>query len=290
MKMTLLEMVQSILSSMDSDEVNSYADTVESQQVANIIKSTYNDIISFIEFPEQYKLFQLNPSGDPSKPVVMSIPNNYGNLEWVKYNKEGTSTGNVGSSQAWTSPDGLTVYFGNSEATWSSGSATGGDYEQFKPITFLQREDFLKQVQSLNDNNPTVTKYTLSVEGVNIPLLCRNDKQPEYYTVFSGKTICFDSYDISVDATLQASKTMCYGKKNPVFILSDTYIPELDDKYFSILFNEAKSLCFSELKQLTNLKAEKASRRGWIKSQKAKDNVPYENAATNHLPNYGRRR
>lgn len=289
MKMTLLEMVQSILSSMDSDEVNSYADTVESQQVANIIKTTYNDIISFIELPEQEKLFQLNPSGDTAKPTVMTIPDNFGNLQWIKYNKEGSAIGAVGSSQAWTTPDGLTVHFGTSEATWASGSATGGDYEQFKPIMFLQREDFLKQIQTLNDNDTTVLKYNLTVEGVNIPLLCRNDKQPEYYTVFSGKTIVFDSFDSTVDATLQGSKTMCYGKKNPVFVLSDTYIPELDDKYFSVLFNEAKSLCFSELKQVTNLKAEKAARRGWIKTQKAKASVPYGDAATNYLPNYGRR-
>ncbi len=41
MKYTLLEIVQEILSDMDSDEVNSIDDTTESEQVATIVKSTY---------------------------------------------------------------------------------------------------------------------------------------------------------------------------------------------------------------------------------------------------------
>jgi hypothetical protein len=45
-KMTLLEMTQDILSDMDSDEVNSINDSVESLQVAQIIKTTYFNIVN----------------------------------------------------------------------------------------------------------------------------------------------------------------------------------------------------------------------------------------------------
>jgi len=41
MKMTLLEMVQEVLYSIGSDEVNSIADTVESEDVARLIRSTF---------------------------------------------------------------------------------------------------------------------------------------------------------------------------------------------------------------------------------------------------------
>lgn len=173
MKLTLLEMVQSILSSMDSDEVNSIDDTIEAQQVAYVIKSVYNDISTFIDLPEQDKIFQLEPSGDPDKPTVMLIPANFGDLQWIKYNKEGSSVGSVASSQAWTTPDGLTVHMGASEANWSSGGASGGDFQQFKPILFLQREDFLKQTQSFNDNDSNVLKYSVRVEGQRICLASR---------------------------------------------------------------------------------------------------------------------
>ena len=41
MKMTLLDITQSILSAMDSDYANSIGDTVEAEQVATIVKETY---------------------------------------------------------------------------------------------------------------------------------------------------------------------------------------------------------------------------------------------------------
>lgn len=291
MKFTLLEMVQDILSSMDSDEVNSIDDTIEAQQVANVIKNVYNDIVSTIELPEQYELFQLEASGNATKPVVMKRPFNFSNIEWLKYNKEGGSTtSNLPSTQTWTTPDGLTVHFGTDEANWSNGGSTGGDYQQYRDVRYLPRPEFLKLILAFNDNDTNVLKYNLVEQGITTPLLCKNDKQPDYYTDISNEIIIFDSYDASLDTTLQSSKTMAYGKKDPVFQLVDNYVPELDDRFFSLLFNESKALCFSELKQVTHQKAEKSARRDWIKTQKAKSAIPYGNSALNSLPNYGRRR
>lgn len=291
MKMTVLEMVQDILSSMDSDEVNSINDTIEAQQVAHVIKNVYNDIVSTIELPEQYELFQLDASGDATKPVVMRRPEAFGNIEWLKYNKEGGAvSGSSPGTNTWTTPDGLTVHFGTDEANWSSGGSTGGDYQQFKDIKYLPRAEFLKLILSFNDNDSTTLKYNLVEQGFTTSLLCRNDKQPEYYTDISNEILLFDSYDASLETTLQSSKTMAYGKKDPVFQLVDTYVPELDDRFFSLLFNESKALCFSELKQVTHQRAEKAARRDWIKTQKAKAAIPYGDLALNSLPNYGRRR
>ena len=86
-KMTLLEIVQDILSDMDSDEVNSINDSVESLQVAQIVKSTYYNIIDGKDYPWLKELFQLNASGVASKPTFMSLPSTVIDLEWIKYNK-----------------------------------------------------------------------------------------------------------------------------------------------------------------------------------------------------------
>ena len=53
--MTLLEMVQSLLSSLEGDNVNSISDTQEALQVAQVVKDTYFSLISrrywsFMEF------------------------------------------------------------------------------------------------------------------------------------------------------------------------------------------------------------------------------------------------
>jgi hypothetical protein len=283
MKYTVLAMTQDILSAMDSDEVNSINDTIEAQQVARIIKNCYNDITTDVEFPDQYGLLQLDPSGTSTKPVVMYIPDGYSNIEWIRYDKHGDGT--PGSSAgSWTSPDGVTIYYGTSEANFGS-AATGATYQQFKTITFLKKEDFLNLVQDFNSEDTHVDTYT--VDG--LPLLCKNDKHPDYWTVLSNRTLVFDSYDSDVDTTLQSSKTMCYGKVISSFTLTDSWEINLDDKYTSYLFNEAKATAFSELKQVTNTRAEKQARLAKIKTQKIKKAAPYGEAATDDTPNYGRR-
>jgi hypothetical protein len=47
MKRTLLEMVQSILSDMDSEDVNSISDTNEAEQIASVQLGIYQSTNSF---------------------------------------------------------------------------------------------------------------------------------------------------------------------------------------------------------------------------------------------------
>ncbi len=80
-------MVQDILNDMDSDEVDSINDTVEAQQVAQIINTTYNEIIDGKEWPHLNTLVQLEASGTTTKPTHMRMPENLQSMRWVKYNK-----------------------------------------------------------------------------------------------------------------------------------------------------------------------------------------------------------
>lgn len=82
---TLLEMTQNILASLDSDQVNSISDTVESDQVARIIQNKYYDILSRDNIPEQQMLMQLTASGDSTKPTLMYVPDGVTTIEWLKY-------------------------------------------------------------------------------------------------------------------------------------------------------------------------------------------------------------
>lgn len=86
MKMTLLEMVQDILSAMESDEVNSIADTVESLQVAQEIKTTYYELVSLWDLPSNEGLISLEPSNDPDRPTVLFLPDNVKSIKWISYN------------------------------------------------------------------------------------------------------------------------------------------------------------------------------------------------------------
>ena len=83
-KMTVLEMTQDILSDMDSDEVNSINDSVESLQVAQILKTTFFNIIEGRDYPHFNELFQFDTVGT-SKPNYLKIPETIENVNWVKY-------------------------------------------------------------------------------------------------------------------------------------------------------------------------------------------------------------
>ena len=73
MQFTVLEMTQSILSFLTSDEVNSIEDTAESLQMANILETVYYNIATRGNLLEHNGLFQLQGSDDLLKPVLMHV-------------------------------------------------------------------------------------------------------------------------------------------------------------------------------------------------------------------------
>jgi len=89
MKMTLLEMVQSIMSDMDSDEVTSISDTVESAQIASTIRDVYYQLITDQTVPEFLQLRALetmNLTDFPSAINYFKIPDDVTIVKWLQYN------------------------------------------------------------------------------------------------------------------------------------------------------------------------------------------------------------
>lgn len=82
---TVLTMVQNVLSRMSSDEVDSIGDTVEAQQVAQILQNKYYDIVARGSLTIDETLFQLNPSNSASIPVTMTLPVGVSRIDWLQY-------------------------------------------------------------------------------------------------------------------------------------------------------------------------------------------------------------
>lgn len=260
MKQTLLEITQDILSSLNSDEVNSINDSEEATAVAKIIRECYFDIVSKAGLPIHYTLFELTASSS-STPTVMYLPNgNDGEvykLQWIKYNQVDTNAGD-------TAP-------------------------LFETITPLGLDEFLTRMYSLDLDEDNVTNSTLTIGTHTIDLLHYDDKKPQYWTSFDDNTIIFDSYDADQDTNLQNNKTLCYGWVEPAFSLTDSHTVDLNTKEFNLLKQEVKAQAFIELRQMTNANAERKARKGWITTSKNKfaaDPMNYYNK----LPNYGRKR
>jgi hypothetical protein len=218
-KMTLLEMVQDILSDMDSDEVNSINDSTESLQVAQIIKSTYYNIVDGKDYPFFKELFQLDSNGTVARPTHMRLPETIIDLEWIKYDciKDGETR------------------------------------NRYTKIIYKTPEEFLEIVDK---RVSTASNIQVVTDSTGIKLNIYNDKAPTYFTSFDDDYLVFDAFDSDVDSTLQNSKTQCHGKRSVTFTLADSFIPDIPVQMFSYLLNDAKSACFVTLKQMANPKVE----------------------------------
>lgn len=87
-KLTLLAIVQDILSSMNGDEVNSISDTVESLQVARAVVACYYELYAGRDTPSSRSLIKLDASIDLDKPTYLKLPDNVKRIDWVKYKGE----------------------------------------------------------------------------------------------------------------------------------------------------------------------------------------------------------
>jgi hypothetical protein len=92
MKTTLLEIVQSILSDMDSEDVNSISDTIEAQQIASVVEDTYYNIIAARNIPEHEKLLALTSLSSSARPTHFTYPERLKSVKRIDYNVSANST------------------------------------------------------------------------------------------------------------------------------------------------------------------------------------------------------
>lgn len=241
-KKTLLQITQDILNDMDSDEVNSINDTVESNQVANIVLSTLESMWANRNWPHTRRLVNLTASGDSSKPTIMTITDSVKEVISVYYNK------------AKVTDTGL----------------------KFMPVKWIEPDDMLRVMYNRNTADPHVVTFD---GGSGQTFIVTNNTAPTYYTSFDDTTLVFDSYDAGVDTTLTAGKTQMRAYTIPNASLTDEYIPDLPLEAFPLLIEEAKSKCQFKLKQFNDVKAEQESKRQnqWIsrKSWRVNGGIKY---------------
>ena len=253
MKMTLLEMVQDIHNDLDLDEVNSIDDTVESTQVAQIIRTTFFAMMSNRNWPHLRQTVQLIPSGTVARPTHMGVPEGIKEMVFINYD----------SAQA---------------------NETRKRYRQMR---WMEPDAFLRKNNTLNND---ADNTDVIMDDTGIELLIRNDKMPQYYTSFDDNNIVFDSYDKSVNNTLTASKVQALAYIMPGWTHSDSFVPDLPQEAFIALLEESKSKAALKLKQEADQKAEQESRRQqrWL-SQKAwqvTGGIQYPNYGRNRTKYY----
>lgn len=247
-KQSLLEIVQAILSDMDSDVVNSIDDTEEATQVAQIVKGTFDAMIANRNWPHTARMINLVPSSDNNFPVYMSFNEDVKEMISIFYDKR----------------------------------RDGDTRLRYEEVVYKQPDDFLRYT-NMRDSDSSNTMVVLDPSGVQ--LLISDNKAPSYYTSFDDQNLIFDSYDIGVDSSLQASKTQARAFVIPEFQMIDEYIPDLPLEAFPALIEEATSKAQFKLRQMNDTKSEQEAQRQqrWLsrKAWQVKGGIKY--------PDYGRR-
>jgi len=244
MKYSLIEIVQDILSDMDGDYVSSINDTDEAMQVAQIVKTTYQALLSNRNWPHTARILNITPFADNLLPTHTRIEDNVKEV--------------------------ISVYYDVHQL-----NQTRIDYRQIK---YLDPDDFLRLTNARNSDD---TNCTVVIDPSGVKILIMKNKAPEYYTSFNDTTMVFDSYDSDVDTTIQADKTQIRAYIIPEFEMEDDFTPDLPDEAFIILIEEAKSKAMFKLKRVQDIKAEQevsrqqrwSSRKAWRVHEK--DMYPY---------------
>lgn len=242
MKKTLLEITQSILSDMDSEDVNSISDSSEALQVANVVRDTFYNIVTNREVPEHKELLKLTAASNSEFPTHFRYGDSVTNIETVWY------------------------------------EASDGYYQEIKwkdPLDFL----------SLTDKSNGEDVQVVTDKNGGTKLRIRNTQNPSFYTSFDDNWIVMNSFDNTVDTTLQSSKVRAYGVVYPTFSVTDGFTPDLDEKMFPYLIAESKSVCMSLFKGGPDIKIEQAARRQSFRLQ----NEMLNTCQKPKRPNYGRR-
>ena len=187
MKSNLLQVVQSILSDMDSEDVNTISDTVEAQQVASVVEDTYFNIIAARDIPEHNKLIPLVSLANNAKPTHFTYPARTKQLMRVDYNI-GTASAPDYREIVYVEP---LVFIDRMDETAKKVTTVDQSVE-----LFVATDKDPSYYTSFNDNHIIMDAYDVSVEAN----LASNKTRAfcAIYPTFSQT----DSFAIDLDQTL----------------------------------------------------------------------------------------
>ena len=203
MRKTLLSMVQSILSDMDSEDVNSIADTVEAQQIASVIQDTYFNIIAAREIPEHKQMLQLTSLSNTQRPTHFRYPNNTKEIEKLFYNT--ATTGSTYTEVYFVEPIDFLNRVDDSATNTVQVQTVAGNV----PV-FVMNDRMPKYYTSFDDDNIIMDAYDSSVEAI-----LQESKSRAYGTIYPTFSI-EDNFEPDIDDTmlpylLAEAKSTCFS-------------------------------------------------------------------------------
>ncbi len=250
-KSTLIDFVQDILSDADGDDVNSITDTVESDQCARVVRDAWDQIVDLHDFEHTKTLKQLDATTSTT-PNVMTRPEGFHTLEWVKYDKR----------------------------------VSASNPQSYQDVRYKDVNSFIDLVSRRSTDDTTVDAITLSTGHI-IPV--KNNVAPSYYTVMDegSDELVFDSYDSALETNLQQSKSLSYGTTKPSLSLSDDAEISLPKHLAVLVKRTARAMYFDIYKDGITSEIDRTRRRAEVRAQRQRHII--KNTDNENRPDYGRK-
>lgn len=191
-------MVQSILSDMDSQDVNTISDSVEAQQIASVIEDVYYTILNTREIPELKRLIKLTSLSQLARPTHFTYPSEVKEIEKLYYS---ISEGNY-KEIAYVDP---LTFLNRQPSTGLSVLDT-----QAGTTLLISQDKQPSFYTSFDDNHIVMDAYDAAIEST-----LQESKTRAFGAVFPSFTIS-DSFVPELDDNLLAyllaeSKSVCFS-------------------------------------------------------------------------------
>ena len=236
-KKTLLEIVQSILSDMDSEDVNTISDTVEAQQIAKVVEETFYNFVATRNIPEHHGLIKLTSLSDSAYPTHFIFPENVKAITGLWYDKSTLGTLEYGEVH-WVAPE----FFLSRTDSRSSGYVSVSDWVGGTNLRIgtTQMPTFYT---SFDDEYVVMDSYDSSVEstlgtaktravGDTIPVFSQTDAYvPDLdatlfpYLVAEAKSTCFSLFKGGVDPKIDQA-----ARRQKAYMQNDMYRNKMENK------------------------------------------------------------
>lgn len=229
MKRTLLQIVQNILSDMDSEDVNSISDSVEATQVASVVRDVYFNMVSTRMIPEHKQLTKLTSLSSSARPTHFKIPDSVKIIDSLHYNI--STTGGVSFRELkYLEP--LLFLTLNSEG---DSSVVVYDVKGNTPI-LIRNDDMPTYFTSFDDEHIIMdsfdSSYSQTLTEVNTQAYCQkipdftviDDFTPDVddvlfpYLIAESKSTCFSLFKSGVDQKIEQA-----ARRQKSYVQNDIY-------------------------------------------------------------------
>ncbi len=134
-------------------------------------------------------------------------------------------------------------------------------------LCYVEPVEFLRRCSVDGENRSLITLPS------QLQWYVETDKHPTFYTTFDDQSIYCNSYDVSIESTLQASKVSAYGLANPDLTLDNDFVPTLPEHMVPLLTAALNAACSLNLKQVASPTDDRRERRQLAQARRTNSKI-----------------